>query len=486
MSFWKGFAQAFRDVDEKRTKEKLIKEERAYQEGVRKEDRAFQRQMFLERLNAQRADAEAAAARDREFFDYKTQQGRLDTLLSKGISGTSASGTSRGGGSTGSGDSKGLLLSMAETWDVDSDTLAQFAGSADALKALDKALQDRAELHREAGTLFTAEEQNDLVLGAISTIRNVDEVTEEELQKAFDMYQPYLGDLALEDEIPGTGVTVEDFFRKELAKGTVTPVINQNIANPMKPEDVSRAVKETQDLASAQLNRTIRLNAERLNELGDKEQTQVLSDQELQEQARLTMQNSQLGKILSEVKGGELGSLAGTPYIGPILDTMKRRYVNFDPQRIDPNLPQLIYTDAEEAARDWPTLPDGATVIVDGEVYVVDHNSQTTSMPTEPEVNPMSDIQIERPSIPPVGQPSSMVPSEEPAEPFSRQDRDMQLFDPEAPDELFSFEEFQNMSDEELERFGIPKNVTLQRNREAYYKVRNFLKNSSLIGIGKR
>lgn len=61
MGFWTGVAQAYRDIDEKRTQErrlqeerelqqKRIEEERAYQEKVRQEERAFERDLFDRKL----------------------------------------------------------------------------------------------------------------------------------------------------------------------------------------------------------------------------------------------------------------------------------------------------------------------------------------------------------------------------------------------------------------------------------------------------
>ena len=41
MSFWAGFAQAYKDADDKKTKSKMIEDERAYDEKVREEDRVL-------------------------------------------------------------------------------------------------------------------------------------------------------------------------------------------------------------------------------------------------------------------------------------------------------------------------------------------------------------------------------------------------------------------------------------------------------------
>jgi len=68
MGFWTGVAQAYRDIDEKRTQDRRIQEERelqqrrieeerAYQEGVRERERAFAMEQFNTKLENERTMA---------------------------------------------------------------------------------------------------------------------------------------------------------------------------------------------------------------------------------------------------------------------------------------------------------------------------------------------------------------------------------------------------------------------------------------------
>ena len=53
MSFWKGFAQAYKDVDEKKTREKLIAEEREWATQQKAEDRTYESSEFDRRFQMQ-------------------------------------------------------------------------------------------------------------------------------------------------------------------------------------------------------------------------------------------------------------------------------------------------------------------------------------------------------------------------------------------------------------------------------------------------
>lgn len=57
MSFWQGFAQAFKDADDKKTQDRRITEERAYDAQVREDARKFERSMFWTRLGEERRTA---------------------------------------------------------------------------------------------------------------------------------------------------------------------------------------------------------------------------------------------------------------------------------------------------------------------------------------------------------------------------------------------------------------------------------------------
>lgn len=57
MSFWQGFAQAFKDADDKKTQDRRITEERAYDSAVREDSRKFEREMFWTKLGEERRTA---------------------------------------------------------------------------------------------------------------------------------------------------------------------------------------------------------------------------------------------------------------------------------------------------------------------------------------------------------------------------------------------------------------------------------------------
>lgn len=57
MSFWQGFAQAFKDADDKKTQDRRILEERTYDAQVRDDARKFERSMFWTKLGEERRTA---------------------------------------------------------------------------------------------------------------------------------------------------------------------------------------------------------------------------------------------------------------------------------------------------------------------------------------------------------------------------------------------------------------------------------------------
>jgi len=108
MGFWTGVAQAYRDIDEKRTQDRRIQEERelqqrrieeerAYQEQLRQEERAFEKEMFERGLRAglgqtllqtriDRAESEVSADEIASYGQTLLGLGIDEELVSKAVS----------------------------------------------------------------------------------------------------------------------------------------------------------------------------------------------------------------------------------------------------------------------------------------------------------------------------------------------------------------------------------------------------------------
>lgn len=150
MSFWKGFAQAYKDVDEKKTREKLIAEEREWATQQKVEDRTYESSEFDRRFQMETA-ASQQALREKLFFEGKLFGG----------------GTSTGGSRSSTEEPVNFRAFMEQHPELDEETIAMLAPYPDALALVHKELMGYKAGAPELGHAVDPTRINQFVRGIV-------------------------------------------------------------------------------------------------------------------------------------------------------------------------------------------------------------------------------------------------------------------------------------------------------------------------------
>jgi hypothetical protein len=223
MSFWMGFAEAYKDADAKKTEDRRILEERQFREQEISSDRKWQEDFFFRKLAAESEDA------------------RRNALLGRGGSGRGATGSSGGGGGGGNQEGGVTLETLVRAHpELEPEVVAQLAPYPDAIAATFETLNKRKEEYANARQAWTPELSNNFV-------RDVVPYDDEDItpERVADIAQMYGVDPSAE-VYAGSGTTWSDVITdQEMSGRSATVLFDPNAApEPMKPED-ERLYRET-------------------------------------------------------------------------------------------------------------------------------------------------------------------------------------------------------------------------------------------------
>lgn len=445
MSFWKGFAQALKDSDEKKFKEKTIREEREYQTEVREGDRAFQRELFASELAARRADSTTAHQRALALQEHQS-----NLAITRDIAGSLGFGgavptkkTGSGGSSGGSSEGTAGLLRKLSRYNIDPELIGELSDSPEAMSAVVEKMEELEKSFSEAGSVFDPQYQEQVVMDVVNTRRDREEVSREEIEEVFERYRPYLGGADLEDTVGGTEITWEDLIAGKLSQGEVTPIFDFT-ATPMDSEEVDRAIKQMSTEAEGFINSQLGTARRTMGQLSEKSQS---GEDVSQQQAIVQSKIDELTALSKAVESGDFSGLYESEYIGELLHRMKARDVRFDPKRIDPNLPDVFLTEGEaQVALEAGKVKPGDTIVIEGTVVTI--------QPNEGEI--VDDLSLGTPRTKGVGEDAGMAltaPEDISAPEFDFAPSDVTQ---KIPGSLFTYEEWLKMSRKEREAAGLP------------------------------
>lgn len=337
-NFWAGFAQAYKDSDEKKTKEKLIGEERAYDEKVREEDRAFQREQYLQDLQRRREEADLAHKRDIELYDYQWKKENLGKFIGTFGAGVSTSGGS-GTGGAGASDTGGELTLKKLVTDfpgLDPEIVAEAAGSAATLNKIYNTLTKKREEFVGGGGLFTADMQNSIIGDVVSTAKDIDDVTDDEIDRVARQY-------GVQDQLNedlGNGMTVSDVIAQGIAQGE-TDVIIDAIPDLLSVEER----KTVTDMVSTRLVGSLNAEARILQQAID--EAKVNNNQD--DVNALTAQLQSVVDARNAVEtDGYLDEVINTPYGQRVMEEMWSTDQRIKPTTLFPHF-RPAYLNEEEA-----------------------------------------------------------------------------------------------------------------------------------------
>lgn len=152
MTFWAGFAQAFRDADEQKFKEKLISDERAWETEQLAEQRKYDEDTWKRRF-----DAETAASLEELFVK--------ETLTGVGTGGgTRRSGS---GGSASDRMSFEAFMAIPANQQLDPEVISQLAPYEDKLFEINEAIQSGLTDAKETGRVIPPEALNGFIVDLI-------------------------------------------------------------------------------------------------------------------------------------------------------------------------------------------------------------------------------------------------------------------------------------------------------------------------------
>lgn len=280
MSFWQGFAQAFKDADAKRTEDRRIQEERQFAQETRLEDRKWQEEFFFKKL-----EAETASQRE--------------TMLLQGMLG---SGGRRSGGSGGGGaddSTVSLEVLMRAHPEIDPELAAQLAPFPNAIQTVFESLTDKKTEWANARLAWSPEQTNNMIRDIVPDPEI--EVTPERVREIADLYRV---DPSAE-VFPG-GPTFGTVIAGSLAgERSATVILDPTAApDPMKPE-AQRLFRETAEnrMKGYLTNQIRQLNEEFALTTDSTNRTNAVTEEE---STQLRQRINSLEALLSQVEDGFL------------------------------------------------------------------------------------------------------------------------------------------------------------------------------------
>jgi hypothetical protein len=210
MSFWMGFAKAFKDSDDKKTEDRRIQEQRDFLQSEKADDRKWQEDFFFRKLSAE------------------TEEQRKTMLLQGGGGRRSA-----GGGSGGSAGGMSLQALVTRFPQLDPEIVANLAPFPDKIEEVYNALSDSQQSHADARVVFPAESLNNFIRDVVP---EDGELSSERIQ---ELAQAYGVDPA-SPVTPDSRTTWEDAIRQTYQPEPSATVIYDPAAlpAPMKPEAI--------------------------------------------------------------------------------------------------------------------------------------------------------------------------------------------------------------------------------------------------------
>lgn len=220
MSFWQGFAQAFKDSDEKKTQDRRLQEEREFIIGQKIDDRKWEEDFFFRKLKA-----ETEAERQNLFLSGRVGAGR-------GATGST--------GTRGSDDSAIPLEALVRAHpELDPELVAQLAPYPDAIKTVFEELNSKKTEWANSRQAWSPETSNSFIRAIVTS--GDEEISQERILEVAEQFN--IDPTA--PIFPG-GPLGSDVIRDRLAGDpTATVLFNPEAApDPMKPEEI-RLYRET-------------------------------------------------------------------------------------------------------------------------------------------------------------------------------------------------------------------------------------------------
>lgn len=220
MSFWQGFAQAFKDADEKKTEDRRIQEERDFLSQQKADDRKWEEDFFFKKLRAE-----------------SDEQRRTLLLQGTGRSGRRSTGSSGSGGDDSSVTLEALVRAHPE---LDPEVVAQLAPYPEAIATVFETLNEKKTDWANARQAWTPETSNNFIMDIVPD--GDEDITPE---RVADIAQMYGVDPSAE-VYTGSGTTWGDVISQQEAGDPSAEVLFDPTAapDPMKPE-AQRLYRET-------------------------------------------------------------------------------------------------------------------------------------------------------------------------------------------------------------------------------------------------
>lgn len=346
MSFWMGMARAYEQADQKKTEDRRINEQRAFEAEQVASDRKWQEDFFFRKLSAE------------------TTATRQNTLLEGLFSG---GGSRRSGSGGGSSESEVPLEALIKAFpELDPDTLAELTPYPNAIGEVYKTLTEKRQAYADSRQAWTPEMTNSLVRDIVGS--GEEEITPERIAEISDMY----GVNPMDEIYPGAGTTWGEAIQSAPMSTPEATVITNPIPDPLAPEQ-ERLVRDTvKSSLSGYLTKELdELNAE-YGTLTDPTSGIELTGEQQNRVTQLQQEKENISSLLDQVtEQGFVDEALNSEYGTEMIQSMWESGNQIEYQRLFPMFqPHFPTKEAAEAALATGFIKPGQRIkVLDGGTY---------------------------------------------------------------------------------------------------------------------